>query len=309
MVRIEGDVFIAAPRERVFELVADERNEPLYNPRITRAEKITSGPIGVGTRFTAEPAGPASAAMTVEITDYSPPERVATVISSPQMHVEGTLTLTAEGAGTRLRWSWLMRLKGAARLANPLLLLIGRPWERRNWIGLKRLVEGAPEAGSIRTRFEHVVDTRGTRFAVWLYRRTRGRIASVWGRRVLVLTTTGRRTGLSRSVLLQYFVDGPDRVVVAANSGLDRPPAWYLNLTASPKAVVEVNGTRAAVVAEELPGDDARAFWPRILLAAPEYAKYPRRTSRRLPLVRLRCLERPAPAVGPAQSTAAGAAD
>ncbi|MBA8962419.1 hypothetical protein JOJ86_006778 [Rhodococcus percolatus] len=64
-------------------------------------------------------------------------------------------------------------------------------------------------------RIQHDLDARFGRFGVWLYRATRGRIVRPWGRRVLVLTTRGRRTGMARSVLLQYFPDGTDRIVVA----------------------------------------------------------------------------------------------
>ncbi|MFZ2177938.1 MAG: nitroreductase/quinone reductase family protein, partial [Rhodococcus sp. (in: high G+C Gram-positive bacteria)] len=68
-----------------------------------------------------------------------------------------------------------------------------------------------------KARIQHDLDARFGRFGVWLYRATRGHIVRPWGRRVLVLTTRGRRTGLARSVLLQYFPDGPDLIVVAAN--------------------------------------------------------------------------------------------
>jgi len=54
MVRIEGEIVIKRPLEEVFDFVADERNEPRYNPRMRRAEQISDGPIGVGTRFRAE---------------------------------------------------------------------------------------------------------------------------------------------------------------------------------------------------------------------------------------------------------------
>jgi deazaflavin-dependent oxidoreductase (nitroreductase family) len=76
-------------------------------------------------------------------------------------------------------------------------------------------------------------------------------------------------------------------IVVAANSGLPSPPGWYFNLTADPRARVEVGGRRLAVRAEELSAEEAAAFWPRVLQAAPDYARYPRRTSRPIPLLRL----------------------
>ena len=144
-----------------------------------------------------------------------------------------------------------------------------------------------PSTASWRTRREHLVDTRSAGLAVWLLRRTHGRLARLWNRRALVLLTRGRRTGRSREVPLQYFPDGGSMVVVAANSGLDRAPGWYHNLTAEPRAVVDVDGGRLRVRAEELTAPEADAFWPRVLEAAPDYARYPERTARRIPLVRL----------------------
>ena len=54
MVRIEGEIVINRPMEEVFDFVADERNEPRYNPHMRRAELITKGPVGVGTRHRAD---------------------------------------------------------------------------------------------------------------------------------------------------------------------------------------------------------------------------------------------------------------
>ncbi|MGZ6639243.1 MAG: SRPBCC family protein [Solirubrobacteraceae bacterium] len=54
MARVEGEIIINRPEEEVFDFVADERNEPRYNPRMVRAEKISEGPIGPGTRFHTE---------------------------------------------------------------------------------------------------------------------------------------------------------------------------------------------------------------------------------------------------------------
>jgi hypothetical protein len=55
MAHIAGEVTIDAPVDDVFDMVADERNEPRYNPRIVRAEKVSEGPVGRGARFVAEP--------------------------------------------------------------------------------------------------------------------------------------------------------------------------------------------------------------------------------------------------------------
>ncbi|HET7270991.1 MAG TPA: nitroreductase/quinone reductase family protein, partial [Rubrobacter sp.] len=95
------------------------------------------------------------------------------------------------------------------------------------------------------------------------------------------------KSGLERTVPLQFFPDGDDMIIVAANSGLPSPPGWYFNLTADPLARVEVGDRTLQALAEELSAEEAAAFWPRVLQDAPDYARYPRRTSRRIPIVRL----------------------
>jgi deazaflavin-dependent oxidoreductase (nitroreductase family) len=76
-------------------------------------------------------------------------------------------------------------------------------------------------------------------------------------------------------------------VIVAANSGLPRPPAWYFNLMADRDPSVDVDRRHIRVSALELSGQEAEAFWPRVLEVAPDYARHRKRTSRPLPLIRL----------------------
>lgn len=140
---------------------------------------------------------------------------------------------------------------------------------------------------TLRTRIEHAIDTRSVRFGAWLMRRTRGRAAHLWRRQALVLTTRGRRSGQLRTVVVQFFPDGDDLIVVAANSGMPKPPAWYLNLRDQPTARVEVDGRTVAVRAEELSEGEAAAAWLRVLATAPDYARFHSRTDRRIALLRL----------------------
>lgn len=137
------------------------------------------------------------------------------------------------------------------------------------------------------TRFEHLIDSHSIRIGSWLYRRTRGRITHLWRRRALILTTVGRRSGRPRTVIVQFFPDGDDFVVVAANSGMPSHPGWYFNLTAHPEARVEVEGRTLTVRATELMPEEAARFWPRVLSIAPDYARYRERTTRVIPLMRL----------------------
>jgi len=145
MAHIAGEVTIDAPIDEVFDLVADERNEPRYNPRIVRAEKQGDGPVGAGARFRAEPKGMGSRGeMTLRILEYDRPHRLHNQIRASYMEVDGTLTFDEVPAGTRLRWDWDMALVGPMRLLSPILALVGPRWERRNWVGLKDYVESRP---------------------------------------------------------------------------------------------------------------------------------------------------------------------
>ncbi|HEX6337320.1 MAG TPA: SRPBCC family protein [Jiangellaceae bacterium] len=144
MTHIVGEVTIDAPVDEVFDMVADERNEPRYNPRIVRAEKVSEGPVGAGTRFVAQPKSMGSKGeMTLTILEYDRPHRLRNVVRSSYMQVDGALTFEETADGTRLRWEWDMRLAGPMRMLSPVLALIGPAWERRNWVDLKEYMETA----------------------------------------------------------------------------------------------------------------------------------------------------------------------
>lgn len=107
MTHIAGEVTIAAPVGEVFDMVADERNEPRYNPRIVRAEKVSEGPVSRGARFVAEPKGMgAKGQMTIEVVEYDRPHRLRTVVRSSYMQVAGTVTFEEVDGGTQLSWDW-----------------------------------------------------------------------------------------------------------------------------------------------------------------------------------------------------------
>src|SRR6476469_5504926 len=116
VVRIQGEVFIRRPVEEVFDFVADERNEPTYNPGMVVSEKVTAGPIGVGTRFRATMrSGRRPLGMQVEYTAFDRPHLLASTSRMAAADVSGTLTFAPTPDGTRLRWSWQARPKGAVR--------------------------------------------------------------------------------------------------------------------------------------------------------------------------------------------------
>src|SRR5674476_1506289 len=89
VVHIEGEIIIAGPPEIVFDFVADERNEPRFNPQMLRAEQITPGPIGLGTRFRAETASRGrTIEMVIEFTTFERPRRLASSTRMSGMDVQ-----------------------------------------------------------------------------------------------------------------------------------------------------------------------------------------------------------------------------
>jgi hypothetical protein len=151
MARIDGELIINRRVHEVFDFVADERNEPRYNPRIRRAEKVSPGPIGRGTRFLAEAVTLGrTTGMTIEYTAYERPGRLASSIHMPAADIAGTLRFDPVANGTRMGWSWVVRPRGLYKLLTPVIARVGRRQEQENWGGLKRFLEAreevAPEA-------------------------------------------------------------------------------------------------------------------------------------------------------------------
>jgi deazaflavin-dependent oxidoreductase (nitroreductase family) len=109
-----------------------------------------------------------------------------------------------------------------------------------------------------------------------LQRATRGRVslAGAIGMRLLMLETTGRRTGEPRVTPLIYATQGTDFLVVGSNWGQERNPAWVLNLLAKPESVVSLRGARIPVHARRLTEEERAAVWSRLTEIWPAYDEY-----------------------------------
>ena len=142
---VTGKVRIAAPRERVFDTVADSRNEPSFNPAMTNVELLTPEPVGLGTRFRARMGKDLD--MEVRLTGFDRPTRMESVTTSPIMETSGALTFAEEAGATVMSWDWQVLPKGWFRLLGPLVGPLGRRMERTIWTGLKRQLEH--EAGPV----------------------------------------------------------------------------------------------------------------------------------------------------------------
>jgi uncharacterized membrane protein len=144
VIRIDGEVTIHRPVEDVFDFVADERNEPTYNPRMRSVEQLTDGPPSVGSRYRAVLNGLGKPLeMLIEFTEFDRPYRLASRTAMARMKTEGHLDFTPVDGGTRLRWHWRVSTKGVPRFATPVVAAIGRHQERQNWANLKRYLEHA----------------------------------------------------------------------------------------------------------------------------------------------------------------------
>ena len=106
---------------------------------------------------------------------------------------------------------------------------------------------------------------------------------------VVELTTTGRKSGLPRSVMLTSpLQEGMTIVVVASRGGDDQHPAWFLNLRDNPEVEVSMNGeSKRPMRARPATPEERARMWPKIAAEYKNYAGYQTKTDREIPLVLL----------------------
>jgi len=123
---------------------------------------------------------------------------------------------------------------------------------------------------------------------VFLYRSSGGRVATTMGgRKLILLTTTGRKTGQPRTVPVVPLIDGDDLFVMASMAGAPENPAWFGNLQANPSVEVQLGPERYPARATVVEGAARDALWKRITSEMPDFAKYQQKTTRVIPIVRL----------------------
>jgi deazaflavin-dependent oxidoreductase (nitroreductase family) len=124
---------------------------------------------------------------------------------------------------------------------------------------------------------------------VWLYQSSGGRRGGTMnGRKILLLTTVGNKSGQSRTVPVVPFFEGGETYVIASMGGAPQHPAWYKNLSAKPDVGVQLGAdvykARAIPVAE---GAERDRLWKKIVEEMPNFGGYQQKTSRVIPVVRL----------------------
>ena len=102
---------------------------------------------------------------------------------------------------------------------------------------------------------------------------------------ILILTTTGRRSGEDRLRPLIFGEDDGRYVVVASQGGAPTHPDWYFNLDADPNVHVQIKGDRFAARARTAEGEERERLWRTMAEIWPPYDEYQRRTEREIPVV------------------------
>ncbi|TLY09858.1 MAG: nitroreductase family deazaflavin-dependent oxidoreductase [Thaumarchaeota archaeon] len=128
-----------------------------------------------------------------------------------------------------------------------------------------------------------------TTLHVFLYRLTGGSIGGRFrGAPVLLLTTTGRKTGKQRTTPLLYLADETNLAIVASNGGRDRAPSWWSNLKRNPSVEVQIKRLKRKMTAVQATKEEKGRLWPLLTNMYPPYDDYQRRTQREIPIVLLR---------------------
>ena len=145
---------------------------------------------------------------------------------------------------------------------------------------------------SLGERIGYAISVHGPRWFfsghVTAYRLSGGRIGGkMRDIPVLLLTTTGRKSGKGRTKALMYLRDGEDFVVAASNGGQPRLPAWWLNLRTKPAGSIQVRATQHAITAKQVPPEDRDRLWSNLVAMNPYYAEYQREIEHEIPVIRL----------------------
>jgi len=120
----------------------------------------------------------------------------------------------------------------------------------------------------------------------WLYEKSDGRFTWLGGLPVLLLRTTGRKTGAERTAALVYLKDGDDLVIVASNGGSDKSPGWYFNIQKNAEVGVQIGRQRTRMRARVADGQERSRLWPLVNQNnSNRYDGYQAKTTRQIPLV------------------------
>jgi deazaflavin-dependent oxidoreductase (nitroreductase family) len=105
------------------------------------------------------------------------------------------------------------------------------------------------------------------------------------GRNLLLLTTTGAKSGQSRTTPVVYSKDGDRLVIIASMGGAPKHPAWFLNLSANPEVTLEVGTEKFKARASVVEGAERDRLYAQQAAEMPAFSDYEKKTTRRIPVV------------------------
>jgi deazaflavin-dependent oxidoreductase (nitroreductase family) len=117
--------------------------------------------------------------------------------------------------------------------------------------------------------------------------RAGGEVEGMHRERLLLLTTTGARSGQQRTTPMMFHPDGDRVLVMASNAGARKPPDWYANLSANPSVRVEIGDESYPATATVLTGDERARLWAGITAANPFFLDHEKKAEREIPVVAL----------------------
>jgi deazaflavin-dependent oxidoreductase (nitroreductase family) len=136
-----------------------------------------------------------------------------------------------------------------------------------------------PDADALRAFNKNIVDE---------FRSNGGKVGGPFeGATLLLLTSTGAKSGQPRLAPLAYLTIDGKMIIVGSKAGADTNPDWVHNLRANPRAHIEVGTDAYDVIARELPPEERDETYPKVVALAPGFGEYQEKTSRRIPLFEL----------------------
>jgi deazaflavin-dependent oxidoreductase (nitroreductase family) len=124
------------------------------------------------------------------------------------------------------------------------------------------------------------------------FRANKGKVGGMWeGRPLLLLTTTGAKSGQHRTTPTMYLRDGDRLLVFASKRGAPTHPAWYHNLVAHPQVTVEVGSETYEATATVLNGEERDRLYARQAELYPQFDEYQTNTTRKIPVIALERLK------------------
>jgi deazaflavin-dependent oxidoreductase (nitroreductase family) len=147
------------------------------------------------------------------------------------------------------------------------------------FMSIESQAQPSSQGGGVRRRLQHFF----TQGHASLYRLTGGKVGA--GKSTLILTTTGRKSGIERSTPLFFFADEGRFIIIASNGGAAKHPTWWLNLQSNPHAKIQIRARVIPVSASQADVEERQRLWAIIAEKYTQFVTYQQRTPREIPVI------------------------